>query len=184
MFLFNLSKNHFGKWVETITLRKENNNISSLNEVYTCTQILVEDIYKTKDKLYTQNMDPHFSKVSVLPELKILQEHQSHRWIIHTYISVELPDKAGEVVVLEVLWQKLFSELRHVPDNEAVVPATPRHNLVGQWIINHIVGLAQKRRNRVHHRSRRRRRVRRRYRFTNRSHTYPKSLNPNFKDFF
>lgn len=72
MFLFNLSKNHFGKWVETITLRKENNNISSLNEVYTCTQILVEDIYKTKDKLYTQNMDPHFSKVSVLPELKIL----------------------------------------------------------------------------------------------------------------
>ena len=46
MFFFNLSKNHFGKWVETITLRKENNNISSLNEVY---------MYTNTSRGYLQN---------------------------------------------------------------------------------------------------------------------------------
>lgn len=63
------------------------------------------------------------------------------------HISIELPDKAGEIVMLEVLRQKQYRELRHVPDNKALVPAAPRHHLVGQWIVNHIVCLAQKGRN-------------------------------------
>lgn len=87
-----------------------------------------------------------------------------------THISIELSDEAGEIVVLEILGQKLFRELRHVPNNEAIVPAAPRHHVVRQWIVNHIVSFAQKRRNRAH---RRRRRVRRRYRFANRSHSLP-----------
>lgn len=35
------------------------------------------------------------------------------------YIGVKLPDEAGEVVVLEVLWQEVPGELRRLPDDEA-----------------------------------------------------------------
>ena len=75
------------------------------------------------------------------------------------YVSVELPDEAGEVVVLEVLGKKVPAELRRVPHHEAVVRGAPRHYLVRRRVIHHVVRLAQKRRRRVPalHRHRRRR---------------------------
>ncbi|KAK9016728.1 hypothetical protein V6N11_079222 [Hibiscus sabdariffa] len=60
--------------------------------------------------------------------------------------GVWLPDKAREVVVLKILGQKIPSELRWVPNNEAIVGWAPRNDGVGGGIINHIVSLAQERR--------------------------------------
>ena len=45
-----------------------------------------------------------------------------------TYVSVQLPDKAGEVAVLEVFRQKICLELWDIPDHETVIAATPRHH--------------------------------------------------------
>lgn len=73
--------------------------------------------------------------------------------------------------MLEIPRQKHLRELRHIPDDETVVPVAPRHDLIGRRIINHVVGFAQKRRHGVHWRRYRRRiRVRRRYGFANRFH--------------
>lgn len=59
------------------------------------------------------------------------------------YISVKLSNKAGEVIVLEVFGQKVFSELGRIPDDEAVIRSTPRNNVIGSRIIHHIVSLDQ-----------------------------------------
>lgn len=59
--------------------------------------------------------------------------------------------------MLEVLRQEHLRELGNVPDDEAVVPAAPRNNLVGGKIINHVVGFAQERRHRLNRRRYRRR---------------------------
>lgn len=65
------------------------------------------------------------------------------------YIGVKLPDEAGEIIVLEVLGKKIFSELWWIPHDETVVVSTPRHNRIGCGIVNHVIGLAQERRRRV-----------------------------------
>lgn len=46
--------------------------------------------------------------------------------------------------MLEVLRQEHLRELGNVPDDEAVVSAAPRNDLIGGRIINHVVGFAQK----------------------------------------
>lgn len=65
------------------------------------------------------------------------------------YVGVKLPDEAGEIIVLEVLGKKIFSELWWIPYDETVVVRTPRHNRIGCGIVNHVIGLAQERRRRV-----------------------------------
>jgi len=62
--------------------------------------------------------------------------------------------------VLEVFGQKVSGELRRVPNNEAVVCWTPRHNRVRRRVVHHVVRLAQERRRRVSVRNRCRRRRR------------------------
>ena len=41
-----------------------------------------------------------------------------------THICVQLSDKAGEIVVLEVFWQKVPHKLRILPDGEATEKQT------------------------------------------------------------
>lgn len=46
----------------------------------------------------------------------------------NTYVSIQLPDKAGEVAVLEVFRQKICLKLGDIPDHKTVIAATPRHH--------------------------------------------------------
>jgi hypothetical protein len=68
---------------------------------------------------------------------------------VGTHIGVELPDEAGEVVVLEVLGQQLLGEFRRVPHDEAGAAGAPRHHAVGRRVLQHLVGLDQERRRRA-----------------------------------
>lgn len=63
-----------------------------------------------------------------------------------TYISIELANKTGEVVMFEILGKKLLCELGRIPHYKAVIPATPGDYCVGGGIIHHIIGLGEKRR--------------------------------------
>ena len=65
-----------------------------------------------------------------------------------TYICVELPDEGGEVAVLEVLGQEVPGELGRAPDDEAVVPGAPGHDVVRGRVVNHLVGLHEEGRRR------------------------------------
>lgn len=51
--------------------------------------------------------------------------------------------------MLKILRQNMSSKLRHIPDYEAVVTLTPRHNGVRRQIIHHVIRFAQKRRWRI-----------------------------------
>jgi len=66
-----------------------------------------------------------------------------------THVSVKLSDEAREVVVLEILRQKISGKLRHVPDDEAVVAFAPGHDRVGGRIVHHVVGFTEKWRRRI-----------------------------------
>ena len=63
-----------------------------------------------------------------------------------TYISVQLPNEAGEVVVLEVPWQQHCPKDMRIPNYEAIVGGAPRHNSICGWVINHVVCLGEERR--------------------------------------
>jgi len=62
-----------------------------------------------------------------------------------TYVGVELPNKAGEVVVLEVVGKQISGELRRSPHHKGGVVLSPRHNVVSGGIIHQIVSLGEKR---------------------------------------
>jgi len=47
------------------------------------------------------------------------------------HISIQLPDEAGEVVVLEMFGQDVCGELGNVPDNKGVVVFAPGHDRIG-----------------------------------------------------
>lgn len=47
--------------------------------------------------------------------------------------------------MLEILGEKVASELRRIPDNETVVARAPRHDRIRRRIVHHIIGLAQER---------------------------------------
>ena len=66
-----------------------------------------------------------------------------------THVCVELPDEAGEVVVLEVLGQQVPREVRRVPHHEAGAAGAPRHDVVGRRVLHHLVGLDEERRRRA-----------------------------------
>ena len=79
---------------------------------------------------------------------KPYQKHYSLRKDRDGYVSIELPHEAWEVAVLKILRQDVLGEIRHIPNNKAIVIITPRDHRVGRWIIHHIVGLTQKWRHR------------------------------------
>lgn len=47
-----------------------------------------------------------------------------------------MPDKAREVVVLEIVREQITSKLRWPPNNKSGVVFTPRNDVVGGGIIN------------------------------------------------
>ena len=51
------------------------------------------------------------------------------------YVGIELPDKAREVVVLEIVRKKITSKLRWPPNNESSVIFTPRNYVVRGRVI-------------------------------------------------
>lgn len=64
-----------------------------------------------------------------------------------TYVSVELANEGGEVIVLEVIGEDVASELRRSPHDEggdAVV--APGNNVVGRGVVDQLVRLRQERR--------------------------------------
>lgn len=79
--------------------------------------------------------------------------------IREAHVSVQLPDEAGEIVVLKILRQYVSREFGHIPNNKAVVVITPWHHRVGGRVIHHVISLTQKWRRRIH--TCRRRRIRR-----------------------
>jgi len=62
-----------------------------------------------------------------------------------TYIGIELTDEAGEIVVLEIGWEKNTREFRRVPNDEAFVIRTPGNDLICSGIIHHVIRLLKKR---------------------------------------
>ncbi|KAJ1390899.1 hypothetical protein SESBI_37143 [Sesbania bispinosa] len=69
----------------------------------------------------------------------------------NAHVSVQLPDEAGEVVVLKMVRQDVSGELRNIPNNKGVVVMTPRHHRVGGRVIHHVVRLAQERWHTLHY---------------------------------
>ena len=56
-----------------------------------------------------------------------------------TDIGVELPDKTGEIVVLEEFGEKGYGKGLWIPHNEAVVPRAPGDYMVCGRVINDVV---------------------------------------------
>ncbi|KAG8647109.1 hypothetical protein MANES_09G060002v8 [Manihot esculenta] len=65
-------------------------------------------------------------------------------WYCNTHISIELPDKTGEIVVLEIPRQYDSSKLHRVPNHEALPCVSPRDNLVQRLIIHEIMSFREK----------------------------------------
>ena len=65
-----------------------------------------------------------------------------------THIGVELPDEAGEVVVLEVVGEHVAREGGGVPDDEAVAGVAPGDDPVQLRLAHQVVRLGQERRQR------------------------------------
>lgn len=61
----------------------------------------------------------------------------------NTYISVELPNKAWEIVVFEVSWEEICGEWMRIPHNKAATSFVPRDYVIGSWVIHHVIGLGQ-----------------------------------------
>ena len=55
-----------------------------------------------------------------------------------TDIGVELPDKTGEIVVLEEFGEKGYGKGLWIPHNEAVVPRAPGNYMVRGRVINYV----------------------------------------------
>jgi len=55
------------------------------------------------------------------------------------YICVELADEAGEVLVFEESWKKVFRKLGGALDDEAFVVIAPRYDRVRGGIIYHFI---------------------------------------------
>ena len=63
----------------------------------------------------------------------------------NTYISVELPNKAWEIVMLEISRKKIPGKDLRIPYNKAVVTYTPRHYTIRAWVVDKVIGFVEKR---------------------------------------
>lgn len=63
-----------------------------------------------------------------------------------THISIKLANKAGKVVMLEIVREKITRKLRRAPDDEGGVVFAPRDDMVGGGIVDQLIRLGQKRR--------------------------------------
>lgn len=65
----------------------------------------------------------------------------------NTHISIKLPDKTREIVVLEIARQNQPGKLQRVPHHEALSGRTPRDDGIKRRVVHEIKSLGQKRRN-------------------------------------
>lgn len=63
-----------------------------------------------------------------------------------TYISIKLPNEAGEIIMLEVFRKQFPREFQRIQHHKAQITRTPRNDAVCRGIIYHVVSLRQKRR--------------------------------------
>jgi hypothetical protein len=71
-------------------------------------------------------------------------EREREREREDSHVGIKLANKAGEVVVLEVVWEEIPSKLRRSPHDKSGFIFTPRHNVVGPMVIHQLVCLYQK----------------------------------------
>ena len=60
------------------------------------------------------------------------------------YISVELANEAGEVVVLEIFRKQILGESGGVPDDEGRSRIVPRNHVVDGVIVDELEGFGEK----------------------------------------
>lgn len=81
------------------------------------------------------------SKKPIKPNQNIFGDPKtsSNSGFKEAYICIELANKAGEIIVLEMLRKQLSSKLSGVPNHETVIRIAPRDNLVRGRVINHVI---------------------------------------------
>jgi len=84
-----------------------------------------------------------------LPSIKELKKKKKKRreiwWVCDTYIGVELANEAGEVVVFEIVGEKVPSELGGSPNDEGGVVFAPRDYVVGGRVVYKLVCFGKER---------------------------------------
>lgn len=63
---------------------------------------------------------------------------------ICTYISIQLPYKAWEIIMLKVSWKNTGGERMGIPHNKTMPPSVPRNNIINGRILHHFKGFGQK----------------------------------------
>lgn len=66
-----------------------------------------------------------------------------YRDVLSSNISIELSNKAGEIVVLEMAREDGPRELQGIPDDEALAGGAPRDDGVQRGVVDELVGLGQ-----------------------------------------
>jgi len=61
------------------------------------------------------------------------------------YISIELANEAGEIVVLKIFRKQILSENGRVPNNERCSSIIPRNYIIGGDFIHEVICLGEKR---------------------------------------
>lgn len=64
----------------------------------------------------------------------------------NTYVSIELSNETGEIVVFEISRKKNSSEFWRIPNDEAVTSRSPWYDVISLRIIHHLICLRQERR--------------------------------------
>lgn len=72
---------------------------------------------------------------------KITKEINVRWW--RAYISVELPNKAWEIVVLEVFREKGNGKCLRIPNNKAVAAPAPRDYVIGIAVFNYVISFCK-----------------------------------------
>ena len=77
--------------------------------------------------------------------MQVREKKNKERATNKAYIGVELSNKAGEVVVLEIFWKQILCKIRMLPHHKSVPTFTPRYHLVRPLILHQLIRLRQER---------------------------------------
>lgn len=72
-----------------------------------------------------------------------ITEKKIERIFAETYVGVELPHEAGEIVVLEVFREQISGELGRTPDDEGRSVVVPGNHVVDRRIVYELVRLRE-----------------------------------------
>lgn len=74
------------------------------------------------------------------------REHQNWKRNLrdkNTYISIELPNKTREIIVLEISREKISGERVRIPYNKAAASSAPTNYIISIRIIHHVKGFSK-----------------------------------------